>query len=337
MRRYELDLCRILACFMVVMLHVSSSMWFIDPAMSEWQVMNFYDILVRAGVPLFFMISGSLFFSRETLDVRKFLKKNIGRIFFIFFIWSFLYELNNFRMNVPYDNVFDFLAKVIRGHYHFWYIPAMGMAYLCVPIIHDALKGNKVNINYMIGIFFLLSIAKTFLSVLPSKYGILAELSKWIDFADVRYLGYMLMGYKLSQMEITKSKVNIAGIVFVVVSVLAAIINGLYSIHIQEASELLYDYFSLNVFIQCCCIFIIFTYWKHHEFSHAKEIRFLSECTFGIYLLHPFVLEFITRRGITTLSFPTIIAIPILSIIIMVICFIVIAIMKKIIIINKIV
>ena len=36
MRRYELDLCRVLACLMVVMIHLSGSGWHIDPATGAW-------------------------------------------------------------------------------------------------------------------------------------------------------------------------------------------------------------------------------------------------------------------------------------------------------------
>ena len=61
-REYNMDILRILACFMVVVLHTSAQNWDAVPFISfEWKAFNFYNAMVRSAVPIFFMISGKLF------------------------------------------------------------------------------------------------------------------------------------------------------------------------------------------------------------------------------------------------------------------------------------
>lgn len=52
-RQYYLDILRIIACFMVIMIHIIS-MDFNNylPATNEWKVMNSYDSIIRYSVPL---------------------------------------------------------------------------------------------------------------------------------------------------------------------------------------------------------------------------------------------------------------------------------------------
>ena len=80
-RDYSLDILRILACVMVVGIHTTMEGWYnISPRSYNWIVLNFYDTLVRPAVPLFFMISGALFLSKDSIDIKKLWTKNkIGR------------------------------------------------------------------------------------------------------------------------------------------------------------------------------------------------------------------------------------------------------------------
>ena len=53
-----LDFTRIVACLMVVVLHVSATG--VAEFSHDWVYFNAYDSLVRACVPLFLMLSGAL-------------------------------------------------------------------------------------------------------------------------------------------------------------------------------------------------------------------------------------------------------------------------------------
>ena len=76
-RKTYCDYLRLIATFAVVVLHVAASNWYsTDVNGLEWQSFNFYDSVVRWGVPIFVMISGSLFLSRE-ISIRKIYSKYI--------------------------------------------------------------------------------------------------------------------------------------------------------------------------------------------------------------------------------------------------------------------
>ncbi|HZN48329.1 MAG TPA: acyltransferase family protein, partial [Ramlibacter sp.] len=60
----RIALLRVIACFMVIQLHVSAEL-FHRFAKQGWWAGNFYDSLVRACVPLFFMIAGATLLRRD--------------------------------------------------------------------------------------------------------------------------------------------------------------------------------------------------------------------------------------------------------------------------------
>ena len=69
MRRTELDLCRIAACLMVLFIHTSAELYHIclldSPAFLS---LSFISTMMRGSVPVFFMLTGALFLSRERLE-----------------------------------------------------------------------------------------------------------------------------------------------------------------------------------------------------------------------------------------------------------------------------
>ena len=74
-RLVNFDLLRILCCFSVILIHVSAIVWYDYEMKSfDWQISTFYDTLVRFCVPVFYMISGMLFLSRKSIDIKKYIK-----------------------------------------------------------------------------------------------------------------------------------------------------------------------------------------------------------------------------------------------------------------------
>ena len=66
-RDYNMDLLRILASLMVIVIHVSAYNFLDAPAKSiEWLSYDMYDSMVRSAVPIFLMISGAFFLNDKT-------------------------------------------------------------------------------------------------------------------------------------------------------------------------------------------------------------------------------------------------------------------------------
>lgn len=68
------DILRVIACFSIVLLHVSASYWSVVYVHSkEFLIMTIYNSLTRFAVPVFFMLSGLFLVSpqKENLAIGK--------------------------------------------------------------------------------------------------------------------------------------------------------------------------------------------------------------------------------------------------------------------------
>ena len=74
--------------------------------------------------------------------------------------------------------------------------------------------------------------------------------------------------------------------------------NIWYSNYRSYADGWLFSYFSLPNFIMASAMFCFFLALRGHDFKHGKPIRQLSDCTLGVYLLHPLMLNMLERLGV---------------------------------------
>ena len=79
-----LDVVRALGAFLVVLAHVEYA------GTGKNTVTDFYFVLTRAAVPLFFMASGFLLLSKNETYL-DFFKKRALKVFVPFLIWSVIY------------------------------------------------------------------------------------------------------------------------------------------------------------------------------------------------------------------------------------------------------
>ena len=92
MRRTELDLCRITACLGVILSHATADGFHIEPIWTwRFWILCLVSTVVRATIPQFFMISGTLLLERATMDPWKTLKKRTGHLWGLFLFWSLAY------------------------------------------------------------------------------------------------------------------------------------------------------------------------------------------------------------------------------------------------------
>ena len=327
-------MCRIFACLMVVFIHVSASGWYIDPTLNEWRVFNLFDMAVRPGVPLFFMISGVLFLGRDSFNVRKFIINNIMRLVFIYFIWSAIYELmiNGFGSK----SFYDFLLGTINGYYHLWFLPAMIVVYLFVPIVYSAINGERMNPRYTLVLFLIFTILTTNLLLFFNDSQLVQWMCSKLNISYLPYMGYMVLGYILSKKNLHK-KVYIffPSICYFLVTILSAYANRRYSLQKGEATAWLYGDFCIPVFIQACCVFIFFQYFKGMRVKHPKVVKYVSDCTLGIYLLHPMVIKFLNEREISVSCFNPVLSVPCISIVVISMSFLITGILKAVPLIRK--
>lgn len=85
---------------------------------------NFFDSIVRSGVPIFVMISGALMLDENYKFTKEKLIKHINKM--IVFFWSVVYYLyfNVFKyviLNIGSIYVINDIIYLMKGHFNLWF------------------------------------------------------------------------------------------------------------------------------------------------------------------------------------------------------------------------
>ncbi|MBS8162628.1 acyltransferase family protein, partial [Pseudomonas aeruginosa] len=112
-----IDNLRGIACLMVVMIHTTT--WYITNAHSvsplNWDIANVLNSASRVSVPLFFMISGYLFFGERCAQPRHFLRIALCLIFYSVVALAYISLFTSINVELSLKNV---LQKPV--FYHLW-------------------------------------------------------------------------------------------------------------------------------------------------------------------------------------------------------------------------
>ena len=205
-----------LAVFAVMMIHVSASGFYTNPVQSfTWQVVNFYECMVRWAVPVFVMVSGMFFLNpQKEITLSKLYRKNIFRIVMALITWGVFYRSLSISKMIFLDKVCDKELTVgilkqcstfVFGHawYHLWLLYMIIGLYILVPLIRVfTTYATKKQYHYLFILYFL------FGSLLPLLQGVLIlvddrlkisfSIKELMGFAGYFILGYYLFRYDLS-------------------------------------------------------------------------------------------------------------------------------------------
>ena len=302
-RDYNLDLLRILAAFFVIVIHIANS------GLMEgrcYEVGSLYFIvctmvseLSRWCVPVFVMISGSIFLnSSKIISFKTLFSKYILRIFTSLILWSFFYSW--------YFKSHYFPLATPNVGIQLWYLPMIIGVYLTIPITQSLTARNQ---KYFIIIWFVFLCIEFLNKITNNIYSIV----KIDDTFFLNYVGYFVLGNLLYHQQLT-SKFRILAYLSGVLSYLVILVS-VFLLKANDFNQMLFDYFSLPVCLMSIALFIFvinikFDFQKHFL---KKIIISLSTSTFGIYLIHMFLLVQLYTRVLRFVPNPFF-YIPILSI-----------------------
>jgi len=308
MRKYSFDICRILACAGVVFCHTLMLFWDFDPGSSVWAIYNLLAIAARFCVPMFFFISGALLLSSEKMDVNKQLRR-ARYLLLLYFVWSFVCAaLDNSFMHVWYQDA-DFTQLVFGSYYHLWYLPAMILCYLFLPLLHAFIYRNFSNPGYA-GCMFALLVLLTLLPLLSYKPEWLRLLLEHFDPMYLKYLLCMFFGFWLYKHSLSNRQLALLGVLALAATLLYAWLNRSYSISIGQASDRYYDQFGLPMQLITAFIFALSQRVGKLPERVCPIVRELSACTLGIYLMHPLFISGLKSLNLDFTQFNTFIFFP---------------------------
>ncbi|MFA3213379.1 acyltransferase family protein [Acinetobacter baumannii] len=141
-----LDYVRAIACCMVILLHTAAE-YVLKSNNTDWLIANVVDSFTRVCVPLFFMISGYLFFSNKTVKIKNFIKILTALTFYSFIAFIATILFHYLQPSSPLT--FYFFEK--PSFYHLWYFYPLIAIYLLSLII----KIRDVSFNITLSIFLI--------------------------------------------------------------------------------------------------------------------------------------------------------------------------------------
>ncbi len=331
-RNLSMDILRIIACMMVITLHVTADLFY-NPWSSDMTIMAVYYCLSAGAVPLFFMMSGA--FSNGT-SISKSLRK-ILYFFILFVIFKCLYDVwdlfieNNLSFSALYYE--KRITDLTIHKYHLWYIPEYMMVLLAAPVINSAAKQNKKIPAFLSVLFILYTILLPSSSPITLPGGIRTNpIEAILEALPVNItlgIGYFCIGKTVynfireKEELLKKRKTALYAVIafWIIVIILMSYITITRSVSGAAFDDTKILRETWLVFFSNVPLFAIFCMIPLYRDRKAKDHRIVSAlipCTLYIYLIHPLFAELYRHLGFNSLSFYPALSVPVLDILVLI-------------------
>lgn len=307
----DIELMRILAAFFVIFNHTGDYGFFLfslcDRASLRFWLYGMLSVFCKFSVPLFFMITGGLLLSKEE-NFSKIFRHRILRILLILFCWSLFYYFRDIGYELQAFHFGNFLEGLYDSSWNvsFWYLYAYIALLVSLPLLRrlcKALTNREYLYWILIVLFFSAFLPMTEYRLWQGRLHLNINLD-WM-LADILFfpcLGYFLR-YRMQdfwnskRLAILWSVNTIAILISVYMTYYKAGVTG-------ECNEVVsQDFLNSFTLINCVAIFTTCQYFfSHAEVKDwlAKGIQSIGGATFGIYLIHLFVMRVIYDLGLLT-------------------------------------
>ena len=319
-RNYRLDLLRVISMIMVIIIHIAN---YYCRSFNNLDKISYIGALIfntisRISVPFFFMISGATLLSKKydkDKNKERIIKKIITLIVItiIYFIWDKYY------MNKDI-NIISLLSKPERKL--LWFMYAIIGIYIALPFIKcmiDKMEKEEDKLFVILWIIFNgilkgFNIGNTYLiPIISGTY----------------YLGYFIIGHMIIKYYdyIEKNKNNKLLLMTISLSFLIIVISTYFISNINDKHfTKLLTYSNVLIMVASLSSFI-YLYFNIKDKDNLI-ISKLSNLSFGVYLIHGIILDYI-MRVIPYQNICSFIGIPIILIIVTFLTIIIVNVLKK--------
>jgi len=331
------DLIRVVATVLVVMIHVSgqiTNIWGQVPN-SDWFIANIYGGFARICVALFFMISGYLLLPRSE-SLSSFYRKRLPKVVIPWVAWSLIY-LGWYCGNHPGTCTLPAIQDLlfVQGtYYHLWFLRSLIGIYLILPVLRLMIHPDtdKRSLWYWFGLWL---IFQPGLAIANRFWGFKTSLSAPLTLG---FIGFFILGYLLGNWMLSRLTVSLAAVAWFAASLVTVIGTYLLTRNSGKFDGFFYDLMSLNVTVASAAAFLLLRWISESRvFASAKVhdfIHWLASGTFGIYLVHILVIEILHGwiPGLHLDSFMgnPIWSIPLVTVFVLLISFLIVRVLQKI-------
>lgn len=298
-RRRDYDLLRVLSMAGVVYLHTAAGTLHDSPGTPLWYWSNVLAALFTAAVPLFFMLSGALLLNAEkSADPVHVLRHRLPRILVPGLAWSLLVIGLVWRgqggeaalgklLALPYTTVLT----------PYWFLYALVPIYLLLPLLKrmaDHLK--SVHWNYMMGLWAVLTLGMhTLRFFIPEPWNGLVTENMTLGVSLLEgYLGYFFLGAYLERLKRVPSRWVLWAVALADWAVISVGTwwgmerSGYYG-------EQFLSYQGVFTMVLAAALFLLARSYLGRGGESGRGLKFLSGCSFGVYLAHPMAIKLMAR------------------------------------------
>lgn len=305
------DLIRIGALFAVVGIHLLNPIYARPDFFGGtfWWLTFLLNSLFRASVPLFVMLSGYLLLGKET-TLRQNAWRTVKRIvapFFAFYLINFVYNAWAASMRQSEFDYTGFFHNLSKNSYtYLYFLIILAFLYALVPLFRLVFSSqNKQLAAYVIGFFFMNAVVATIARFTSLRIGdVFNTYTTWI-----LWVGYFLAGYWIRQHQVELGKYQRWLVTVLLVGLSLTVSLGYWSWgqHWQGNDALFIggvtypeDYLSVGVILVAVSAFVLMIRTRLTERLVGNEtivklIKWLAEVSFGVYLVHPIVIDVLNK------------------------------------------
>lgn len=284
---------RAVAIIAVVLLHVaaSSALERMDNiSIQYWWIQNSINALTRWCVPIFFMISGALLLTTNSnLTITKFLKKRFCRILIPAFTFGVGYLIFDY---ICYKQPIELLKLIQVGpKWHMWFVYAMIPVYMIAPILGKMLKSlDKREMIYLVITMIGLTSGIDFLNIVFKL-----QFNYYIALPVLcMFLIYFILGYVIQSIDLSKKiriTIYLLGIMGYIITIF-----GTYKYTLLTEGNLntyFYNYTTLNIVFMSIGVMVWFKQINLKKIPNClKRIgQSIAKESYTIYLIHVMILE----------------------------------------------
>ena len=305
------DATRSLAALAVVALHVAASA-VTDMELlgtGEWWIANLIDSATRWCVPVFVMLSGALLLTPDNSgnSWAAFYRRRFPRVLAPLVFWTLFYlayELYGMHARGEEPKWGYLLKQTAIGmpYFHLWYLYMVPGLYLLTPMLrHMATTLERKHLTCLCaGLLLLAMLNKLFMQAQPGK-------APFAGILFVPYIGYFLAGHLLNTAPHNARwpwPILLGSILFTALGC-----GWLAQQGNLIAGTYFYDYFSITTIPMGLAAFTLLRRLQAHRLAAT-----IAPLSFGIYLIHPLILDLLWQEDIRPSSLDMALSIPLITI-----------------------
>ena len=301
-RYFGIDLIRVIACFLVMLIHSGEIYYINDEGGLIKDDNNIYpgviNSLSRVSVPLFVMISGYLLLPMKT-DYSTFLKKRFTRVSFPFIAFCIFYDIyyyirGRYTLGEMFWNIPGILLNFGTAVGHLWFMYMIMGVYLYIPIITPWIQTAKKEHFYY---YFVIWIISSFSCYIHLFYGDVWGHAFWNSTNLVQSFlgdfGYAVLG-SFIKLHLKENNLYILGLILYLVG--SGVTMFGYFFMRDEAKttadiEITWQFDSTNLVVSSFGIFLLLRKIECKNETISKIFNDIALKSYGMFLIHVFFVD----------------------------------------------